>query len=45
MHHGESGGKRKTQKACKKHVNFTKSGGKFAKVGGNKEIFEIGEMY
>jgi len=34
MHHGETRGKRKTQKVCKKHVNVTKSEGKFAKVGG-----------
>jgi len=33
MHHGQSSGKRKTQKVCKKHVNFT-----FAKVGGNNNF-------
>jgi len=38
MHHGKSGGEVKTHKVCKKHVNFTKSGGKFAKVGGNNNF-------
>ena len=33
MHQGQSRGKQKTNKVCKKHVNFTKSEGKFAKVG------------
>src|SRR6218665_3948671 len=28
------GGKRNTQKACRKQVNFSKTGGKFWKVGG-----------
>jgi len=28
------GGKRNTQKLCKKQVNFSKTGGKFLKVGG-----------
>jgi len=36
------GGKRKTQKVCKRHVNFTKSGWKIAKVGGNNNFPEIG---
>src|SRR6218665_1126691 len=36
-------GKRKTQKVCKKDANFTQSGGKFAKVGGNENLSEIGE--
>ena len=35
------GGKRETQKVCKKHVNFTKSGRKFLEVGGNKKNYEI----
>ena len=49
MHHGQSRGKRKTQKSMLKHVNFTKSGehftkseGKFAKVGENNIFSEIG---
>jgi len=33
MHHGQRRGKRETRKVCKKHVNFTKRGGKFEKVG------------
>jgi len=42
MHHGKSRGKRKSQKACRptKHGNFTKSGGKFGKVGEMKEFVE-----
>jgi len=33
------GGKQKSQKACTKHGNFTKSGGgKFGKVGGNERF-------
>jgi len=38
------GGKRKTQKVCKKHANFTKSGGKFANVGEMKNFLKQGEM-
>ena len=34
-------GKRKTHKVCKKHVNFMKSRGKFAKVGGNNNFLKI----
>ena len=35
------GGKRNTQKACKKQVNFSKTtGGKFFKVGGNNNFRE-----
>ena len=41
IHHGETRGKRKTHKVCKKHVNFTKSGG-FAKVGRNNNCAVIG---
>ena|SRR6218665_224677 len=37
------GGEQKSQKACTKHGNFTKSGGKFGKVG-NEIFFEIGGM-
>jgi len=37
-------GNKKTHKVCKKHVNFTKSGGKFGKVGGNNNFCELGEM-
>ena len=36
------GGKRKTHKVCKKHVDFTKSGGKFGKVEGKEKFHEIG---
>jgi len=32
------GEKRNTRKVCKKNVNFTKSGGNFAKVGGKKNF-------
>jgi len=39
------GGKRKRHKVCKKHVNFTKPGGKFGKVGGNNNFREIGGKY
>src|SRR6218665_2378495 len=42
MHHGQTRGKRKPRKVCKKHVKFRKSGGKFAKVGGNNNFCEIG---
>jgi len=42
MHHGQTRGKRKTQR-IKRHVNFTKSGGKFGKVEGNNNFREIGE--
>ena len=35
------GGKRKTHKVCKKHVNLTKSEVKFAKVGGNNNFPEM----
>ena len=45
MHHGQTRGKRKTHKVCKKHLNFTESGRKFAKVGVNNNFPEIGEMY
>ena len=34
------GGKRNTQKACKTQVNFSKTGGKFLKVGGNNNFRE-----
>src|SRR6218665_3797704 len=33
------GEKGKAQKVCKNTANFTKSGGKFAKVGGNETFF------
>jgi len=32
------GGKRKTYKVCKTHVNFTKSGGEIWKSSGEKKI-------
>ena len=38
MHHGQTRGNEKHIK----YVNFTKSGGKFAKVGGNNNFHEIG---
>jgi len=34
MDHAQSRGKRKTHEVFKKYVHFTKSWGKFAKVGG-----------
>ena len=34
------GGKRNTHKACKKQVNFSKTGRKFVKVGGNNNFRE-----
>ena len=37
--------KRKTHKVCKKHVNFTKSGGEFAEVWGNNNFPEIGVKF
>src|SRR6218665_560965 len=36
-------GKRMHVIVCKKHVNFTKSGSKFQKVGGKNTFLEIGE--
>ena len=33
MHHGQSRGKRNTHKVWKKQVNFSKTGGKFFKIG------------
>src|SRR6218665_3327313 len=36
------GGKRNTQKVCKKQVNFDKTEGKFRKVGGNNNFRETG---
>jgi len=42
------GGKQNTHKVCQKHVNLTKTGGKFFKVGGNNNFCDIGgnvEMY
>ena len=45
MHHGQSRGKRKTQKVCK-NVNLPKTEGKFVKVGGKNNFFRNrGEMY
>jgi len=37
-------GKRKSQKAWTKHGNLTKSGVKFSKVGGIRNVLEIGGM-
>ena len=42
MLHGQTRGKLKTQKVCKKDVNFTKSEGKFEKTGENNNFPEIG---
>jgi len=42
MHYGKTRGKRNTHKACKKQVNFSKTGGKFVKVGGNNNFRETG---
>jgi|SRR6218665_1852129 len=39
MHHGQTRGKRKTHKVCKKHVNFTKSRGEICKSRGEIIIF------
>src|SRR6218665_1372649 len=36
--HGQSRGKRKRQRVCKKQVNLTKSEGKFKKVGRNNNF-------
>ena len=36
------GGKRNTHKVCKKEVIFSKTEGKFVKVGGNKKNCETG---
>ena len=41
MHHGQSRGGN-THKVCKKLVNFSKTGGKFLKVGGNNNFRETG---
>ena len=38
------GRKRKTNNVCKKSVKLTKSGGKFAKVGGKEKISVTGGM-
>ena len=37
------GGKQETHKVRKKHVNLTKSAGKFQKVGGKNNFPEIGQ--
>jgi len=42
MNHGQTRGKLKTHKVCKKHVNFTKSGENYKKYGGNNNFHEIG---
>src|SRR6218665_1929136 len=44
MHHGQSRGKRKTHKVCKKHVNFTKSGREIWKISGMKNSRNRGEI-
>jgi len=38
MHYGQNRGEEKTRKLGKKHINRTKTGGNFKKVGGN-EVF------
>jgi len=43
MHHGQSRGKRNTQKACKKQLNFSKTGGKVLKLGGDNNFCETEE--
>jgi len=43
MHHGETRGKRKSHKACKKHVNLPKTGGNLEKYWGKNNFREIGE--
>jgi|SRR6218665_17674 len=42
MHHDQSRGKRNAHKVRKKQVNFSKTGGKFFKVGGNNNFRETG---
>jgi len=42
MHHGQSRGKRNTDKVCKKQVNFSKTGEKIFKVGRNNNFCETG---
>jgi len=39
---GKVGGKRNTQKLCKKQVNLSKTEGTFVKVGGNNNFRETG---
>ena len=34
----KAGGKRNTRKVCKEQMNLSKTGGKFVKVGGNKNF-------
>jgi len=45
MHRGQTRGETKNIKACKKHVNFTKSGRNFTKLGKNNFLEIEGEMY
>ena len=39
------GREKSTQKVCKKLLNFLRTGGKFAKVGGMRIFANQGEMY